>query len=100
MPWDAHFTPAIEVGWRLAPDAWGHGYATEAAREAVRFGFEDAGLDEIVSFTVPGNVRSQRVMERIGMRRDPDADFEHPLIPAGHPLRRHWLFRLRDTAVT
>jgi RimJ/RimL family protein N-acetyltransferase len=94
VPWTAHFTPAIEVGWRLAPEAWGHGYATDAAREAVRFGFEDAGLDEIVSFTVPANVRSRSVMERLGMTHDPLDDFDHPRLPMGHPLRRHVLYRL------
>ena len=94
VPWDAPFTPAIEVGWRLAPDAWGHGYATEAAREAVRFGFEDAGLDEIVSFTVLANLRSRAVMERLGMTHDPADDFDHPRLPATHPLRRHVLYRL------
>jgi RimJ/RimL family protein N-acetyltransferase len=94
VPWEAHFTPAIEVGWRLAPEAWGHGYATEAAREAVRFGFEDAELDEIVSFTVPANVRSRAVMERLGMTHDPADDFDHPRLPVGHPLRRHVLYRI------
>jgi ribosomal-protein-alanine N-acetyltransferase len=88
------FTPAIEVGWRLAPDAWGHGYATEAAREAVRFGFEDVGLEQIVSFTVPANVRSRAVMERLGMTHDPTDDFDHPRLPEGDPLRRHVLYRL------
>lgn len=90
----AHFTPAIEVGWRLAPEAWGHGYATEAAREAIRFGFENAGLGTIVSFTVPANVRSRAVMERLGMTHDPADDFDHPRLPDGHPLRRHVLYRL------
>ena len=94
VPWTAHFTPAIEVGWRLAPEAWGHGYATEAAREALRFGFEDAGLDEIVSFTVPANVRSRAVMDRLGMTHDPADDFDHPRLAEGHPLRRHVLYRL------
>ena len=94
VPWEAHFTPAIEVGWRLAPEAWGHGYATEAAREAVRFGFEDAELDEIVSFTVPANVRSRAVMERLAMTHDPADDFDHPRLPVGHPLRRHVLYRI------
>ena len=94
VPWEAHFTPAIEVGWRLAPEAWGHGYATEAAREAVRFGFEDAELDEIVSFTVPASVRSRAVMERLGMTHDPADDFDHPRLPVGHPLRRHVLYRI------
>lgn len=91
----AHFTPAVEVGWRLAAEWWGRGYATEAAREAVRFGFEDAGLDEIVSFTAPMNERSRAVMRRLGMTRDPADDFDHPALPAGHRLRRHVLYRLR-----
>jgi len=90
----AHFTPAVEVGWRLAGSAWGHGYATEAARAAVAFGFGELGLDEIVSMTVPGNERSRRVMERLGMTRDPADDFDHPRVPAGSPLRRHVLYRL------
>jgi ribosomal-protein-alanine N-acetyltransferase len=94
VPWAALFTPAVEVGWRLAPDAWGHGYATEAAREAVRFGFEDVGLEQIVSFTVPANVRSRAVMERLGMTHDPTDDFDHPRLPEGDPLRRHVLYRL------
>jgi len=92
---EAHFTPAVEVGWRLTPSAWGHGYATEAAREAVRFGFEDAGLAEIVSFTAPVNERSQAVMRRLGMTHDPADDFDHPALPPGHRLRRHVLYRLR-----
>ncbi len=92
---DAAFTPCVEIGWRLAPDAWGQGFATEAARAALRFGFERLGLDEIVSFTVPANVRSRAVMERIGMTRDPADDFDHPGFPDGHRLRRHVLYRLR-----
>ena len=85
-----------EVGWRLARQHWGHGYATEAAREALRFGFEDHGFDEIVSFTVPQNTRSRAVMERIGLVRDPDADFDHPRVdPVAFPhLVRHVLYRL------
>jgi ribosomal-protein-alanine N-acetyltransferase len=90
----AHFTPCVEVGWRLAAAAWGHGFATEGARAALRFGFEDLGLDEIVSFTVPDNVRSRAVMERIGMTRDPADDFDNPNVPEGNPLRRHVLYRL------
>jgi RimJ/RimL family protein N-acetyltransferase len=85
----------VEVGWRLMPTAWGHGYATEAARAALDHGFHEQGLDEIVAFTVPANVPSQRVMERLGMVRDPSADFEHPNIPVGNPLRLHWLWRIR-----
>jgi RimJ/RimL family protein N-acetyltransferase len=91
---EAHFTPAVEVGWRLARHGWGHGYATEAARAALEFGFETVGLDEIVSFTVPANVRSRAVMERIGMHRDPSDDFDHPKLPEGHALRPHVLYRL------
>jgi len=88
------FTPCVEVGWRLAAEAWGHGYATEAARAALTFGFEDLGLDEIVSFTTVANVRSRAVMERLGMTRDPADDFQHPRIAEGDPLRPHVLYRL------
>jgi RimJ/RimL family protein N-acetyltransferase len=91
---DAHFTPAVEVGWRLAGDHWGHGFATEGGRAALRYGFEVVGLDEIVSFTADGNVRSWRVMERLGMQRDEAGDFEHPAVPVGHPARPHVLYRL------
>ena len=93
---EAHFTPAVEIGWRLARSAWGRGYATEAARAAADHGFDEVGLDEIVSFTTTGNERSRRVMERIGMSHDPADDFDHPLLPAGHPLQRHVLYRLRS----
>jgi len=91
---EAHVTPCVEVGWRFAVEAWGHGYATEAARAALRFGFEDLDLAEIVSFTVPANTRSRAVMERLGMTHDPADDFDHPRLPEGHPLRRHVLYRL------
>jgi ribosomal-protein-alanine N-acetyltransferase len=91
---EAHFMPAVEVGWRLAREHWGHGYATEAAQAAVDVGFGELGLDEIVSFTVPANFRSRRVMERLGMTHDPADDFEHPRVPEGHRLRRHVLYRL------
>ena len=92
---EAHFTPAVEVGWRFAVEVWGHGYATEAARAALRFGFEDLDLTEIVSFTVPANTRSRAVMERLGMTRDPADDFDHPGLPPGHPIRHHVLYRLQ-----
>jgi len=92
---EAHFTPCMEVGWRLARRHWGQGYATEAARAALAFGFGTLGLDEIVSFTVPANLRSRRVMERLGMTRSPADDFDHPRLPAGHPIRAHVLYRLR-----
>ena len=88
------FTPCVEIGWRLARDHWGRGYATEGAAAALAFGFEQLGLDEIVSFTVPANLASRRVMERLGMTRSPADDFEHPFLPAGHPLRPHVLYRL------
>ena len=91
---EAAFTPCVEVGWRLATAAWGRGFATEGARAAVAFGFNRAGLDEIVSFTSPLNVRSRRVMERIGMTHDPADDFDHPALPPGHRLSRHVLYRL------
>lgn len=90
---EAHFTPAVEVGWRLARDAWGRGFATEAARAATAFGFDAHGLEEIVSFTVPGNVRSRAVMARLGMTHAVADDFDHPRVPAGDPLRRHVLYR-------
>ncbi|MDA0563478.1 GNAT family N-acetyltransferase [Streptomonospora sp. S1-112] len=91
----AHFTPAVEVGWRLAHHAWGQGCATEAATAAVHHGFTRAGLGEIVSFTAVDNLRSQAVMRRLGMTRDPADDFDHPDLPPGHRLRRHVLYRLR-----
>lgn len=90
---DAHFTPCVEVGWRLAFEHWGRGYATEAARASLDFAFDRLGLDEVVSFTVPTNRRSRGVMERIGMTRTPADDFDHPSLHEGHPLRRHVLYR-------
>ena len=91
---EASFTPCVEIGWRLARSAWGHGYATEAARAVLAFGFETVGLGEILSWTVPQNERSWRVMERLGMRHDPRDDFDHPWLPPESPLRRHVLYRL------
>jgi RimJ/RimL family protein N-acetyltransferase len=90
----AHFTPCVEVGWRLAFVHWGRGYATEAARLALGHGFATLGLSDVVSYTTIANRRSRAVMERLGMRRDPAEDFDHPELPAGHPLRRHVLYRL------
>jgi RimJ/RimL family protein N-acetyltransferase len=95
---EAHFTPAVEVGWRLARERWGRGYATEAARAALEFGFETLGLEEIVSFTTVASERSRRVMERLGMTHDPADDFEHPSVPSGHPIRPHVLYRIRKAA--
>ncbi len=91
---ETHFMPAVEAGWRLARPAWGHGYATEAARAALAFGFEQLGLDEIVAMTAVGNARSRAVMERLGMSRDPADDFGHPKVPVGDPLRPHVLYRI------
>ncbi|MGF1475671.1 MAG: GNAT family N-acetyltransferase [Geminicoccaceae bacterium] len=92
---EAAFTPCVEIGWRLTKAVWGEGYATEAARAALSFGFEARELDEVVAFTVPANHRSRRVMEKLGMKRDPRDDFEHPSLPQAHPLRRHVLYRLK-----
>jgi ribosomal-protein-alanine N-acetyltransferase len=89
---DIPFAPAVEVGWRLARHAWGHGYATEAARAAIDDGFSRLGLAEIVSFTAAGNRRSRAVMERLGLVRDPTRDFDHPKLAAGHPLRPHVVY--------
>jgi RimJ/RimL family protein N-acetyltransferase len=94
VSFEAPFAPAVEIAWRLARPAWGHGYATEAARAAAGFAFDELGLDGLVSFTAPANVRSRAVMERLGMTRDPAEDFDHPRVPAGSPLRRHVLYRL------
>ena len=95
---EAAFTPCVEIGWRLAARHWGRGYATEGARAALEFGFDVLGLEEVVSFTVPGNAASRRVMERIGMTREPGDDFDHPALAAGHPLRRHVLYRVSTPA--
>src|SRR5262249_34313137 len=95
---DAPFTPAIEIGWAVAREHWGEGYATEGARAALDFGFDELTLDEIVSFTTHANTRSRRVMERLGMHRDPVDDFENPTVPAGSPIRPHVLYRLRRTS--
>jgi RimJ/RimL family protein N-acetyltransferase len=95
MPtFEAHFMPAVEIGWRLDRTYWGRGYATEAARAALADGFTRGGLKEVVSFTIPINLPSIRVMEKIGMRRDPIDDFDHPNLPPGHPYRRHVLYRV------
>jgi RimJ/RimL family protein N-acetyltransferase len=92
----AHFTPCVEVGWRLARDHWGKGYASEGAQAALAFGFGQPHLEEIVSFTTAANQRSRRVMERIGMSHSAADDFDHPALPEGHPLRRHVLYRIRS----
>jgi RimJ/RimL family protein N-acetyltransferase len=91
---EAAFTPCVEIGWRLSADHWGRGFATEGARAMLSHAFETLQLDALVSFTVPANVRSRRVMEKIGMTRDPGEDFDHPKLAPGDPLRRHVLYRV------
>jgi RimJ/RimL family protein N-acetyltransferase len=98
VAYQAHFTPAVEIAWRLARSFWGKGYATEAARAALDFGFGGVKLEEIVAMTLPANVRSRRVMERLGMTRDRAEDFDHPNLPEG-PLKRHVLYRLCNPAL-
>jgi RimJ/RimL family protein N-acetyltransferase len=90
----AHFTPCVEIGWRLAAEYWGNGLATEAALSMVAYATAQFGLEALVSFTVPGNARSRRVMEKLGMSHDPAEDFDHPRFSPGHPYRRHVLYRL------
>jgi ribosomal-protein-alanine N-acetyltransferase len=90
----AHFLPAVEIGWRLAREHWGRGYATEAAAATLRLAFDELNLQQLVAFTVPLNKRSIAVMERIGMTRDRNGDFEHPNLAVGHPLRHHVLYRI------
>jgi RimJ/RimL family protein N-acetyltransferase len=91
---EAPFMPCVEIGWRLARHAWGHGYATEAARAVLTHGFSTLGLPDIVSFTAAVNEPSIAVMRRLGMHTDPAEDFDHPNVPEGHPVRRHVLYRL------
>jgi len=97
LRWALPFAPAVEAAWRLARPYWGKGYALEAARAAIEDGFGRLGLAKIVAFTVPDNLASRRVMERLGMTRDPaeDFDFDHPRLPPGHPMRGHVLYRMR-----
>jgi RimJ/RimL family protein N-acetyltransferase len=91
----AHFTPCVEVGWRIAHAHWGNGYASEAAKAALRFGFDQLALSEIVAMTVPANWRSRHVMEKLGMSRRQEDDFDHPRLDEGSPLRRHVLYRIK-----
>lgn len=97
VDWEAHFTPAVEIGWRLGSEFWGKGYATEGAKAALEYGFNKCGLKEIVSFTVPMNTRSIAVMERLGMKRDLQGDFAHPKLDTDHRLSKHVLYRVRNT---
>lgn len=95
--WPAPFTPAVEIGWRLGSQYWQKGYATEAAKASLDYGFKKCKLQEIVSFTVPANIRSIRVMEKIGLKRDWNGDFSHPKLPIDHQLSLHVLYRLKAT---
>ena len=95
VDFSAHFTPAVEIGWRIAFDYWGHGYATEGARACLQYGFETLKLNEIVSFTALANKRSQRVMQQIGMHYSPADDFDHPKLTADCKIRRHVLYRIK-----
>ena len=98
MAWDHPMSGAVEVGWRLFPNCWGKGYATEAAAACLAFGFSQLELDEIVSFTADTNARSEAVMRRIGMTRDGARDFDHPQLAQGHRLRRHIVYVARRPA--
>ena len=89
--------PAVEIGWRLTPEVWNQGLATEGARAVLRFALEKLLLPEVVAFTVPANLPSRRIMEKLGMSHDPQDNFDHPNLPAGHPLRRHVLYRFHPT---
>jgi len=91
---DAPFTPCVEVGWRLAKQHWGHGYAPEGAMEALRFAFDEIELGQVLSFTYAGNDKSRRVMVKIGMSHDPAEDFDHPRVPDGHRIKPHVLYRI------
>ena len=97
VPFSAHFTPAVEIGWRLNKIFWGKGLAPEAAKSVLRFGFLELGLSEIVSFTAELNQPSIRVMQKIGMQCNPENTFDHPKLPVNHPLQRHILYRLQKT---
>jgi ribosomal-protein-alanine N-acetyltransferase len=91
VPW---FRDGVEIGWRIRSEHWGRGYAPEAALRVLAFAFDDAGLHEVLSFTAVTNTNSRRVMEKIGLQRDLDGDFEHPSVPEGSTLRPHVLYRI------
>ena len=97
VPFSAHFTPAVEIGWRLNKIFWGKGLASEAAKSILRFGFLDLGLSKIVSFTAELNQPSIRVMQKIWMKCNPEDTFDHPKLPVNHPLQRHILYRSQKT---
>ena len=94
--WSTSFTPCVEIGWRLSSKFWGKGYATEAARAVLDYGFKECALDEILAWTVPANIRSISVMKKIGMEHDINGDFNHPEVPEGHKLLKHILYRIKS----
>ena len=94
--WSTIFTPCVEIGWRLSSKFWGKGYATEAARAVLDYGFKECALDEILAWTVPANIRSISVMKKIGMEHDINGDFNHPEVPEGHKLLKHILYRIKS----
>jgi RimJ/RimL family protein N-acetyltransferase len=94
----AKFTPCVEIGWRLSAENWNQGLASEGAQAVLRHAFETLRLDELVSFAVPANLASRRVMEKIGLIHSPSEDFDHPNLAEGHPLRRHVLYRINRSA--
>jgi RimJ/RimL family protein N-acetyltransferase len=96
VPFSTPFTPATEIGWRFSFENWGRGYATEGARAALDFAFTELNWNEVVAFTAATNLRSQRVMQRLGMTHDPADDFDHPKLEPGNPLRRHVLYRIKN----
>ena len=96
---EARFTPCVEIGWRIAAEHWNQGLATEGAKAVLAHAFDGLALKEVVSFTVPANLASRRVMEKIGMSHSPEDDFDHPRLPEGHPMRRHVLYRIRTGTV-
>lgn len=93
---DAPFCPCVEIGWRLAKEFWGKGYATEGAKAALEYAFNTLDLEEVLSFTAEINKRSRKVMQRLGMRHDPTGSFDHSMVPDGHPVKHHVLYRLRN----
>jgi RimJ/RimL family protein N-acetyltransferase len=98
IPFEAHFTPAVEIGWRLAAPQWNKGYATEGAKRVLEYAFNDAGLNEVVSMTTVQNIRSRRVMDKLGMACDEQDNFAHPKLAPDHPLSNHVLYRLKRTS--
>jgi RimJ/RimL family protein N-acetyltransferase len=96
--WDAKFTPCVEIGWRLAAAFWGKGYATEGATAALDYAFKNLKLNEVVAFTVPDNLKSRRVMEKIGMIRDEERDFMHPKLDPQHPFANHVFYSIKNNS--